>query len=349
MTAVHEATFAERLLAWHDQHGRKSLPWQQSVTPYRVWVSEIMLQQTQVATVIDYFNRFMASFPTVVDLANANQDVVLSHWSGLGYYARARNLHKTAQIIRDDYNGEFPRNFDDVIALPGIGRSTAGAILSIACGQHHAILDGNVKRVLARMYAVEGWTGSTAVQKKLWQYAQQLTPQKRTATYTQAIMDLGAMVCTRRKPSCQHCPISDACLAKAQGKTACLPAPKPKKAKPVKAIRMWVLVNEQGQVLLEKRPNSGIWGGMLSFPEQCVSQPASNWLDGLNPSIIAQHAGEAFRHTFTHYHLDIEPIELRVKTLNKLEPEWQWYEPEDILGGIPAPTARILDAVFAQK
>lgn len=346
MTVVQDAKFSEHLLAWHDEHGRKTLPWQQGITPYRVWVSEIMLQQTQVATVIDYFNRFMKSFPTVVDLANAEQDYVLSHWSGLGYYARARNLHKTAQIIRDEYNGEFPQNFEDVIELPGIGRSTAGAILSIACGQHHAILDGNVKRVLARVYTVEGWTGSAKVQKELWQYAEQLTPQKRTATYTQAIMDLGATVCTRRKPSCGRCPVSDACLARAQGKTESLPVPKPKKVKPVKTVRMWVLVNEKGQVLLEKRPSSGIWGGMLSFPEQCANQHALDWLDEVNPSIIVQQAGEAFRHTFTHYHLDIEPIEVRVKALNKLKPDWQWYEPEEIVGGIPAPTARILNAVF---
>lgn len=349
MTAVSMANFSDKLLAWHDQHGRKTLPWQQDITPYRVWVSEIMLQQTQVATVIDYFHRFMASFPTVMDLANAPQDAVLNHWSGLGYYARARNLHKTAQIIRDDYNGEFPTTMDEVVALPGIGRSTAGAILSIACGQHHAILDGNVKRVLARVYTVEAWTGSAAVQKQLWQYAEALTPQHRTATYTQAIMDLGATVCTRSQPTCEDCPVQDVCLANAHNRTAELPVPKPKKNKPVKTVRMWVLVNGVGEVLLEKRPSTGIWGGMLSFPEQNTAESAQNWLDALNTRIISHHAREPFRHTFSHYHLDIEPVIAHIEQLPALWPEWQWCNPKEITGGIPAPTARILDAVFTTE
>ena len=205
--------FATRLLDWFDEHGRKDLPWQHPKDAYRVWVSEVMLQQTQVQTVIPYFERFMARFPDVITLADAAQDDVLQHWSGLGYYARARNLHRAAQVIRDNHAGEFPRTLDEVIDLPGIGRSTAGAILSLAFGQRHTILDGNVKRVLARHQAVEGWPGRTAVAKQLWEIAEQYTPEENTAAYTQAIMDLGATLCTRSKPACERCPVATDCQA----------------------------------------------------------------------------------------------------------------------------------------
>ena len=205
--------FASRVLDWFDDHGRKDLPWQHDVTPYRVWISEIMLQQTQVKTVVPYFERFMMRFPDVVSLADADIDAVLDHWSGLGYYARARNLHRAAQVVRDKHNGRFPDSFDDVVALPGIGRSTAGAILSIAGGQRCAILDGNVKRVLSRHRAIQGWPGKTDVLNRLWKQAELLTPSERVADYTQAIMDLGATLCTRSNPSCDRCPIGTDCMA----------------------------------------------------------------------------------------------------------------------------------------
>ena len=211
--------FQQQVLSWFDQHGRKDLPWQQDKTPYQVWISEIMLQQTQVTTVIPYFERFMQRFPTALDLANASIDEVLHHWSGLGYYARARNLHKAAQQVRDDYAGQFPDNFDDVIALPGIGRSTAGAILSLASQKHHAILDGNVKRVLARYFTINGWPGKTQVAELLWKQSETLTPEIRVADYNQAMMDLGAGICTRSHPICNDCPLQQGCGAYARQKT----------------------------------------------------------------------------------------------------------------------------------
>src|SRR5690606_6541720 len=209
--------FAQRVLVWFDQHGRKHLPWQQGITPYRVWLSEIMLQQTQVATVIPYFERFIARFPDVQSLAAAPIDDVLHLWTGLGYYARARNLHRCAQTIVRDYGGEFPASVAALSELPGIGRSTAGALASIAHQQRAAILDGNVKRVLARHHAIDGWPGTTQTLSQLWQFAEQHTPDKRSDHYTQAMMDLGATVCTRSKPACDHCPVADSCIAYAQG------------------------------------------------------------------------------------------------------------------------------------
>lgn len=246
--------FSKVLLKWYDQFGRKDLPWQKDRNAYRVWVSEIMLQQTQVKTVIPYFEKFIHSFPDVLSLANAHEDAVLHHWSGLGYYARARNLHKAAQQVRDVHNGQFPLVFDDVLALPGIGRSTAGAILAQAEGQKRAILDGNVKRVLARFYTVHGWTGQLKIQQQLWQLAEQLTPEKRLADYTQAIMDLGATLCTRSKPGCLQCPLQSECEAYATDQVKLLPTPKPKKTLPVKTVRMLLLRNTEEQILLEKRP-----------------------------------------------------------------------------------------------
>jgi A/G-specific adenine glycosylase len=259
-------TFAERVLAWYDIHGRKHLPWQQDITPYKVWVSEIMLQQTQVTTVIPYFERFMQSFPSVVELANAAQDDVLHHWTGLGYYARARNLHKAAKQIVEVHGGTFPDNIDDVIALPGIGRSTAGAVLSISRNQRHPILDGNVKRVLARYYAIGGWPGQKAVENALWEVAEKNTPEKRSANYTQVMMDLGAMVCTRSKPKCDECPLQHDCLAYAQGAQTEFPGKKPKKAIPERSTLLIVPLFQQ-QVYLEQRPSSGLWGGLYGFIE----------------------------------------------------------------------------------
>ena len=217
------------MIAWFAQHGRKDLPWQQDPTPYRVWVSEIMLQQTQVRTVIPYYQRFMQAFPDLRALAAAPLDQVLHHWSGLGYYARARNLHRAAQRIRDDHAGRFPEDIEVVMRLPGIGRSTAGAVLSLACGQRHAILDGNVKRVLARFHAVEGWPGKTAVLEQLWALAEAATPQRDVAAYNQAMMDLGATLCRRGTPECPSCPLQSDCRACKLGRQSEFPAPRPRR------------------------------------------------------------------------------------------------------------------------
>ena len=249
---MSKADFADRLLAWWRVSGRHDLPWQQDQTPYRVWVSEIMLQQTQVATVERYYDRFMTSFPDVAALAAATDDDVLHHWSGLGYYSRARNLHKAAQAVMAEHGGEFPDDFDALLALPGIGRSTAGAILSLACDQRYPILDGNAKRVLARAWCVEGWTGSTANMKQLWELAELTTPAQDVANYTQAIMDVGATVCTRSRPRCDACPLTSLCDAYATERTGEIPAPKPKRAKPRRTTVMVMAVNSSGEILLEK-------------------------------------------------------------------------------------------------
>lgn len=269
-----------------------------------------MLQQTQVATVIPYFERFMARFTTVTELANADIDEVLHHWTGLGYYARARNLHKAATIIRDKYHGQFPQQFVEVVALPGIGRSTAGAILSLACGQHHAILDGNVKRVLTRHNAVAGWPGNAKVEQTLWQLADELSPQAHIDQYNQAMMDIGATLCTRSKPACERCPVAVDCQAQRQGRQKEFPGKKPKKAIPAKDGFLLVIRQHQ-QVLLQQRPPAGIWGGLWCFPE--FSSEAELNAAAANINATAQlHALPAFRHTFSHFHFDIQPMLLSV-------------------------------------
>jgi A/G-specific adenine glycosylase len=301
--------FSDRLLAWYARAGRKDLPWQQDPTPYRVWVSEIMLQQTQVATVIPFYNRFMARFPTIQDLAAAGEDQVLHLWSGLGYYARARNLHAAAQQIVARHDGIFPDTFKDVLALPGIGRSTAGAILALASGQRHPILDGNVKRVLARYHAIAGWPGKADVLKILWAHSESYTPAVQVAAYTQAIMDLGATVCTRGQPACAECPLAADCQARLSGQQAAYPAPRPKKALPLRTVTMLLLCNARGEILLEKRPPAGIWGGLWSLPELADAADAG--------AIWQQATGITYRqldtwpvqlHTFTHFQLEITPL-----------------------------------------
>ncbi|MGL5360959.1 MAG: A/G-specific adenine glycosylase [Shewanella sp.] len=307
------ASFATRIVAWYDTHGRKTLPWQQDKTPYSVWVSEIMLQQTQVATVIPYYLNFMARFPDVLALANAPEDEVLHHWTGLGYYARARNLHKAAKTLRDDYQGVFPTNFADVLALPGVGRSTAGAILSLALGQHHPILDGNVKRVLARHGAIDGWPGQKAVEEQLWQLTYALTPAKAIQKYNQAMMDIGASICTRSKPNCAACPVALDCKAQLMGRQGDFPGKKPKKTIPTKAAFLLVL-QQDNQVLLAKRPPAGIWGGLWCFPEFATQAALHTYLadNGFDSGQLEWLIG--FRHTFSHFHLDIQPMLLNVTT-----------------------------------
>lgn len=305
--------FAAALLAWHRINGRQDLPWLADPTPYRVWVSEIMLQQTQVATVIDYFKCFIDRFPDVQSLAAANLDEVLHLWSGLGYYARARNLHRAANIIHEKYKDVFPDNFEEVLALPGIGRSTAGAILALAAKKRYPILDGNVKRVLGRYHAVAGWPGRSVVEKKLWGLAEAHTPHASVARYTQAIMDLGATVCTRSRPDCESCPVQDKCRARSMNRQTHFPEARPGRDKPVRATSMLVLSNLSGGVLLERRPHKGIWGGLWSFPELVATSEAHEWCRrhvGCDLTSVTEH--KAFRHTFSHYHLDITPVIAKV-------------------------------------
>ncbi len=342
--------FSQQVIIWYHQQGRKHLPWQQNKSPYSVWVSEIMLQQTQVAKVIAYYQRFMVSFPTINALANANEDVVLHHWTGLGYYARARNLHQAAKIIQTQHQGKFPENIDEVIALPGIGRSTAGAILSLALNQHQPILDGNVKRVLARCYLVDGYTGLSKFDKILWQLSEQLTPEKDTAYYTQAMMDLGATVCTRSKPHCQSCPLQSSCLANSADLQAQYPQKKPKKKIPEKSTIMVIprIKTANGeQVLMEKRPPSGIWGGLWCFYEIEYSDKLAALLSSVNLKAIKQQQLSAFRHTFSHFHLDIQPLIVDCLPANQQEinenNQQQWYNlNQDICVGLAAATKKIL-------
>lgn len=344
------SNFSDRLLAWYDQHGRNSLPWQQDVNAYRVWISEIMLQQTQVATVIPYYQAFMEQFPDVIALANAELDSVLHRWSGLGYYARARNLHKAAQIIRDDYGGRFPLEYAQVVDLPGIGRSTAGAILSFAAQQRHPILDGNVKRVLCRFYAIEGWPGKREIEQRLWQLAEQHTPQQRVAAYTQAIMDLGATCCTRGQPACERCPLQLDCQANQQGNPKAFPTPKPRKTLPVKQSKMLIVLNSQMEVLLEQRPASGIWGGLWSLPELPDEVELTSWCEKkLALHVDLLEVGESIRHTFSHYHLDIQPHYLRVSSPSHRimeQREIVWYNTQlPDQRGVAAPIARLLSQI----
>ena len=339
--------FSQRLLAWHARYGRKDLPWQQEISPYRVWVSEIMLQQTQVTTVIPYYRRFMARFPDITILANSALDEVLQYWSGLGYYARGRNLHKTARMILQDFAGIFPDRMETLQSLPGIGRSTAGAILAIAYNRRHAILDGNVKRVLTRLHAIDGWPGTTAVECALWSLAEAYVPHQDVGHYTQAIMDLGATLCTRTRPHCDACPFTAECLARQQGRIKDIPSPKPRKPLPVRQTRMLVLVNDSGEVLLEKRPPTGIWGGLWSLPECSEETDIDQWSKyNLHNEIKVIDQWPVLRHTFSHFHLDITPLHGKVTATQSIimdDDQHVWYNPnEKGRHAMAAPVARLL-------
>ena len=341
------ADFAQRVLTWFDAHGRHDLPWQRPATPYRVWVSEVMLQQTQVATVIPYFERFMARFPDVASLAAAEVDAVLHLWSGLGYYARARNLHRAARMIMTEHGGTFPTRFEAVHALPGVGRSTAGAIMSLALGQRYPILDGNVKRVLARHAALPGWPGQAAVEKRLWALSDSFTPATRAGAYNQAMMDLGATVCTRTRPACERCPVAADCAAYAAGNPTDYPHRKPKRERPQRQVTM-LLLEREGELLLERRPPSGIWGGLWSLPE---CGPGDDWRAycehryGVKP--VAHRRWEVLTHTFSHFQLHITPLHARVTATGAaaMEPgDTVWYNSRaPLTRGLPAPTQRLLD------
>jgi A/G-specific adenine glycosylase len=345
---VAETSVSDRILDWYDKHGRHDLPWQQARTPYRVWIAEIMLQQTQVSTVIPYYERFMQSFPYLDTLAAASLDHVLEHWAGLGYYSRARNLHKAARIIAEEHGGDLPEDIDGLIALPGIGRSTAAAILAQALEQRYAILDGNVKRVLCRYHAVDGWPGKTAVQKQLWQYAEQHTPDNRVCDYTQAMMDMGATLCTRSSPACSRCPLQVDCKAFEQDKLKQYPNPRPKKALPVKTTRLLLLTHaETGQVLLEKRPPSGIWGGLWSLPEADVDESVNGVCEQRwGFKVLHNEDDTPFRHTFSHYHLDITPCRVHVQEGAAVVAEtgaFSWCTTDEAQArALAAPIARII-------
>lgn len=329
--------FSDVLLTWFDLHGRKNLPWQQEKSPYRVWLSEIMLQQTQVTTVIPYFLTFTARFSTVEKLAAAPLDDVLQHWAGLGYYARARNLHNAAKMIVE--YGNFPDSLPELLELPGIGKSTAGAILSIAFEKSHPILDGNVKRVLTRFYAISGWSGLREVELELWALSEKITPKNRCADYTQAIMDLGATLCTRSKPRCHECPMSTHCTAFLTKTVANYPAKKPTKKLPTKQTLFLIIKNEQQQIWLEQRPLNGIWGGLWSLPEVATLEDAHNWCIEKNFEIQHQQLLLSQRHTFSHYHLDYTPLFLTVIAPDNanFHTRKQWKN-----RGLPAPIQTLL-------
>ena len=344
--------FAKTLLKWFGVHGRKNLPWQKSITPYRVWLSEIMLQQTQVETVIPYFNRFVKAFPNFKQLNTAKPDDVLHLWAGLGYYARARNLHKCAQTVVTQFNGKMPSSVEELISLPGIGRSTAGAIVSIAYEKPAPILDGNVKRVLARYHAIQGWPGNKAVEDALWKKAVQHTPRERCRDYTQAIMDLGATLCTRSSPDCPACPFKRTCKGLKQGLVNELPGKKPKKALPVKQIQMLLIKNKLGEILLEKRPPHGIWGGLWSLPELDLETDSHTHCLTRFGKTGSLETLPAMRHTFSHYHLDISPVLLTLSkpltgvTENNLRLWYNMENPPSV--GLAAPVKKLLSLAHSK-
>jgi A/G-specific adenine glycosylase len=301
--------FAASLIDWHARHGRHDLPWQRRRTAYRVWVSEIMLQQTQVTTVIPYYERFMQRFPDVRTLAAAPLDEVLHLWSGLGYYARARNLHRAAVRIAAEHRGRFPRSFEAVADLPGVGRSTAGAILALSHGERFPILDGNVRRVLSRHFGVEGRAQDRAVLQKLWTLSEECTPADNVDVYTQAVMDLGATVCVRRNPSCASCPVSASCSARRTGRQHELPSAKPARVRRQREVFMLAAVREDGDVLLERRPESGIWGGLWCLPEFTSAAQAAYYAQRMLRGVCAQPVPlEPVEHAFTHFDLVITPL-----------------------------------------
>jgi A/G-specific adenine glycosylase len=343
--------FAASLIDWHAAHGRHDLPWQQDRTPYRVWVSEIMLQQTQVATVIRYFDRFMRRFPDVGTLAAAPLDEVLHLWSGLGYYARARNLHRAASCIAAEHGGRFPASFEEVAHLPGIGRSTAGAILALSRGERFPILDGNVRRVLSRHFAVEGSVSDRTVLQRLWDLSDECTPAEQVDTYTQAVMDMGATVCVRRNPSCASCPVAASCVAHITGRQHELPSPKRARTRGVRQVFMLAAVREDGDILLQRRPERGVWGGLWCLPEFESATDAAEYVRRSLRGAAAQPVPlSPVEHAFTHFDLVITPLLAHCAgSASAPEPEQtQWYrarEPARL--GLPAPIRLLLERLAA--
>jgi A/G-specific adenine glycosylase len=340
---------ARPLLAWYAQHGRHDLPWQCARNPYRVWVSEVMLQQTQVATVIPYYERFLARFPDVASLAAAPLDDVLHLWSGLGYYSRARNLKRAAERVAAELGGELPAELDTLQSLPGLGRSTAAAVLALSHGARHAILDGNVKRVLARYFAVEGAPNERAVEQRLWTLAERCTPATRVADYTQAIMDLGATLCTRRTPECARCPLAEGCAARRAGRQQEYPRPRVRAARRLKRVVMLAARRGDGSVLLARRPERGVWGGLWSLPEFDEVAAARAWAARhLARARVAARPHAALRHAFTHFDLEMRPLPARCAgQLRVMDAAGTlWYNPEAPAAvGLPAPIAKLLESL----
>lgn len=340
-------SFAQTLIHWHASYGRHDLPWQNTRDPYRIWLSEVMLQQTQVTSVIDYFERFLKRLPTLAALAAAPLDEVLSLWSGLGYYSRARNLHRAAKLVMVEHDGAFPRDPAALARLPGIGRSTAAAIAAFTCDTRAAILDGNVKRVLARVFGIDGYPGEKKVEAKLWQLAEQLLPSDcgNMPIYTQALMDFGATVCTRSKPRCSACPLRSRCVAWNTDRVSELPQPRPRKEIPARSTTLLLLIDGP-RYYFEKRPPTGIWGGMLSFPE---AQAEENLIEicaaRFGAKVEYLPALESFTHTFTHFRLTILPQPMRVAKLVSrcAQDPGLWLTPgEAMTKALPAPIRRIL-------
>lgn len=343
--------FARRLLRWHGRNGRHDLPWQHPATPYRVWVSEVMLQQTQVRTVIPYFQSFVESFPDVRTLAAADLDEVLRCWAGLGYYARARNLHRAAQEMCERFQGRLPDTPDTLMELPGIGRSTAGAILALSADRAVPILDGNVKRVLSRYHAVHGWPGDRRVETELWRLSASHVPQRRAGAYTQAIMDLGATLCTRTGPICNDCPLEATCEARRLGIQTQLPDRKPRRALPTRSTIFALIENRRGEILLERRPPTGIWGGLWSLPECPPEREVSDWLqERFGWAADTIRARPVLRHTFTHFHLDIRPVRVRLRGDGRRvsdSGDMVWLKPAaDSPIGMAAPVKKLINGVL---
>jgi A/G-specific adenine glycosylase len=348
--APDDCRLSDRLLAWYQDHGRHDLPWQREVTSYRVWLSEVMLQQTQVTTVIPYFEQFVETFPDVRSLAAAPLDAVLHRWSGLGYYSRARNLHKTARIVAGEHAGEFPQTLEGLTALPGIGRSTAGAILALVHGLPVAILDGNVKRVLARYHAVEGWPGQAQVLRELWAMSERHVPPDNARDYTQAIMDLGATVCTRKHPRCSICPLHGDCAARHANRIASIPASRPKRKQPERRTYFLVIENGAGAILLQRRPPSGVWGGLWSCPEIADESELSERIASLGfRDATVRERMHVMAHGFTHFKLEIRPLRIDARgTLDRVHDtdDLCWYSGQDSTRiGVSAAVSRLLDTL----
>ena len=335
------SNFASALIAWQRRHGRTELPWQGTRDPYRVWLSEVMLQQTQVTTVIPYYERFLRRFPTLEALARASEEEVLRLWSGLGYYARGRNLHAAAKTVVA--SGSFPGTAEEIEKLPGVGRTTAAAIAVFAFGERTAILDGNVKRVLARYYGIDGWPGDTSVQNALWSRAHELLPERHVETYTQALMDLGATVCMRQAPRCDACPVNRGCEARKRGQTAEIPTPRPRKALPQKAVT-WLLLLHENNILLEKRPSPGIWGGLWSFPEAPKADVPGYCRSTLGCDLRSRRVLETLEHGFTHFRLRIRPLLCEVRRVPEARsPGHLWTElAEAARAAVPSPVRKLL-------
>jgi len=341
-------SFATRLIAWQRSHGRRDLPWQGTRDAYRIWLSEIMLQQTQVATVIPYYARFVASFPDVRALAAASLERVLEHWSGLGYYRRAHHLHAAAQTVVEQHGGAFPRDVETIAMLPGIGRSTAAAIAAFAFGARGAILDGNVRRLLARHRGIAGFSGDRQVEAELWAAAESLLPQREIETYTQALMDLGATLCTRASPRCDQCPVATDCIARVSDRVAELPSPRPRKTLPQRAVRV-LLIERAGSILFEKRPSTGIWSGLWSLPELDVDADIETLCKTrFATDVVIGEALSPIEHGFTHFLLTIHPQRITVrKWASRAEaPGLVWLTRDDALSAaLPSPIKALMRRV----